>query len=205
MNTITVPSVDVLRNRGIQIEVHVVDVDEHGKYSRRFDDNDQPVYEAVWVKFDNWAIANIEQPAPAGFGDLDGWEQELNIRATSTVLKSFALIEDKYVLNAAGQTLPDMRWAAMRLKDNSTRLYALALANAMFMANGIEADVVGEVLRRSLKVTIEALEDGNAKAAASLAELEDSITQTDRNPLPESPSGTPTGADSVEALTSSGA
>jgi hypothetical protein len=203
MNTITVPSVDVLRNRGIQVQVHVVDTDDKGKYVRRLDDNDQPVYETIWVRFTNWTIANLEQPVPEGFGDLDSWELELNIRATSTVLKTYALVEDRLTLGSNGQTVPDVRWAAARLKDNSTRLYALALTSAMFMANGIEADVAGEVLRRSLKATEEAIKEGNAKAVESLAQL-DSIIQTALGQSPDSPSGTETGVDSEEALTSSG-
>lgn len=204
MNTITVPSVDVLRNRGFQVKVHVVDTDEHGVYTRHYAEDDQPVFEYIWLRFNNWLIANMESPQPKGFGSLGGWEAELNERPTSAVLKTFALVEDRYVTDFDGQTLPDIRYASERLVDNQVMLYGLALTNAMFLANGIEPETVGEVLKRSLKEVADSIQERNDKAHTALADILETIPTSPSESL-TSKQSSDSGQEQDEVLTSSGA
>ena len=178
MNTITVPPIDVLRNRGFQAKVHAIVTDDRGSYSRKFDNDGQPLFETIWVRFTNWTMANLESPAPQGFGELRLWEAELDIRSTSTIIKTYAMIEDRYVLDNHGNTVPDMRYASLRLIDNQDMVYGTALTNAMFMATGVTPENAGEAMRRAIKEIQQSVDDRNQQVEDRLAAIQET-TQTD--------------------------
>lgn len=185
------PTAAVLRNRGVPVQVHVVEAETALRFHRKVDDDTgEPVFETRYVALTAWTLARIEEK----WGDLDGWQKAAEAQPYLTAIESLALVWD----------LPAPAVGTMLL-DGDLEDYNTALAAAFMLANGADGDAVVRVLTASVKVgkvAKAAVADEAAKIATDLDKAMEDLDQA----IADTPgtSGSEPGSTEVEAMTSSG-
>jgi len=179
------PSVQVLKNRGIPVLVHQVEPDANGvRYNRVYTSDDlnaEPVLETMFIKFTNLSLSDVEEQ----WGDLDEWEKALDDKPFLTMVKTLAIMWE-CTTQESGK----------RMIDDAIDDYATAVGAAILMANGIEGDAVVRVLKTgvsSAKRLKQRIASEGSKMVAELeaqeaeenAESAEPVTQT--NPSPATP------------------
>lgn len=178
------PSVQVLKNRGIPVLVHQVEPDPNGvRYNRVYTSTDldaEPVLETLFVKFTNLSLSDVEEQ----WGDLDEWEKAIDDKPFLTMVKTLAIMWE-CTTQESGK----------RMIDDAIDDYSTAVGAAILMANGIEGDAVVRVLKTgvsSAKRLRQRLAEDGAKMVAELEAQEaeenaESAPVTPTNPSPVTP------------------
>ncbi len=208
MSTVAIPSVDIVRNKGFMFKAHALD--QNGTKWERRTNGDSDVYENTWVKFTNWHIANLEAAEPTGFGGIPMWEAQLEMNPTTAVAKTYAILHDKFMVDRNGNTVPDVQWGAQSIPDGEITSAFVIFSNAMFLANGMDPDVVVRATAAALKERDKETARRNVLALKQVEnqERDDSDTPTTPTDQPQSqpsPSSTESSSRPEDALVTSGA
>lgn len=217
MSAIANVNVDILRNRGIMVEVHRLAKDNEGNlvqpYERVMNSADEYVYENIFIRFDNWTIANIEDAPPSGFGSFENYQEAMQTSPARTVPQTVAHLHEKYLLDKDGARVPDLRYGAMLLKDGHMQEYMLACLNAMMLAQGIASpEALAESVNRQVTSLRKLQKEANAAFEKEKFEMDEEdedgetseTTPTDRSDDTPSSTGTQDGVPSDDHSMSSG-
>jgi hypothetical protein len=225
-DTVRVPGHAALRNRGVPVSVHRLATDEAGDlvrpYVRIMDGDGEDagfVYDEMWIKLTNASLADLIEDDGVGWSSAEEWEKALNTHPFRTIARSIAIITGMWVDGVSGPTdgpVPDVRRAALTLRDDDMDAYATALGAAYAMANGIETDAAGKLIRAGVRTGAK-MKEAVAKAGwesllSSEEELDAEIDKFIGEITPTVPSAPdsggalplPSGSVSVEVSTSSG-
>ena len=82
------PTAAVLRNRGVPVQVHVVEAESATRFVRTFDEAGEPVFETRSVALTAWTLARIEER----WGDLDGWQKATEGKPYLTAIEVLSLV-----------------------------------------------------------------------------------------------------------------
>lgn len=174
------PSVDVLANRGIGTQVHVVRR-EGDRWVRAKDGEGNDIKEQYWIKFTNWTLALLEAPAPLGFGSADAWQAAFQNTPLRAMVKTLALLDEKTIITDAGEEAADLLYGAQRLLDGHVTTYASALVNAYMLAQGVSPEKIMAALKKTEREFNEKMnEELNFNDSPQNDEGESSNTQTDQ-------------------------
>lgn len=227
MNPLTVPSVQVLTNRGIPVLVHRVEPDASGVRFTRVYESDaldaEPVLETRFVRFTTLAMAEIEEK----YRRPDHWWVESVDERTGAVLRRRVNEGDEGAVNIdpmdeweeslstdPNLTLLDtyaLLWETTRqeagklLVDDHVDEYATALAGAVLLANGGGADAVVRLLKQGVSSSKRLRAEVAAAAEKALTELEEAEAADDAPAtptplsLPPEPSPQPSLSDGAES------
>lgn len=220
----------VLKHRGVPLRFHVLAVGEDGApvvpYARAYDGEGEdatPRYEDRWLQFSSSVLVDLENPA-VGWADLDAWEDNLQARPVSTIVRTIALALEMWVPGAHtadGYPVPDLRRAGTMILDGEIDDYASAIGCAFMLSQGIAPERAGEALRVQVKAAKDLRPLVNTELQRMLAEEEAAQEEAFRllhaavaaRDTPTSPSeaapspgppGTPSGAEPVGTPASSG-
>ncbi len=205
------PNAAVLRNRGFQFKVCVLEKEFGGgykiPYQRVTNPEGEPETELIWFRIDNSVLATIEEDAPTGWGSLEGWETALNKNPVKTMAQTLAIVLDDFVLADGGVSVPNVKRASKMLMDGVVADYLVGCSNAMLMAQGVDPEALGEATNRALVQVAERSDEATKKILAAFADASDTqISPTSDQKMVVSPSqtGLQDGPRSTEILTSSG-
>jgi hypothetical protein len=198
----TLPSVQVLKNRGIPVLVHQVEPDPNGVQWHRVFTSDapeaDPVLETRFIKFTNLSLSDVEEK----WGDTDEWEKALEAKPFHTMVATLAIMWEC-----------TRQEAGKRMIDDAIDDYSTAVGAAILMANGIEGDAVVRVLKSgvsSARQLRQRLQDEGMKLVMELEAADENPaadeSATPISPNPETPpqSSPNDGSPQSEEWTSSG-
>lgn len=201
-----VPTAQVLRNRGVPVRFHTLTATEGATgttYSRAFNDEDEPLFEEMWLAMSSSVLADMEDL----WGDMDGWENALNTSPNKALTTTIALAFEWFVTGPDGLPKPDNRRAGKAMIDGQTAAYSTAVGAAFMIAQGFPVEKAGEVLAAGLKD----IQEGNKEMSALdvvrlLNDDDESDETTPTSPAADTPgpSGTDSGSSTDETPTSSG-
>lgn len=147
--TVSIPSLDVLMNRGFRAVVHKVTQRAPGApWEREVDVNgNEAEYEVMHIRFTNWTTACLEEE----FGGMEQWQAQFEKQTFNTISKTIAIIEGKYTVGLNGANVPDTQYGAQRMKDNAVSDYSIAITNALMLSQGLSPELVGEAAEMAFK------------------------------------------------------
>lgn len=201
------PNTAILKNRGFQFKVCVLEKDDLGKvkvpYQRTIGAEGEPEIELIWFRIDNSLLADIEEVDPYGWGSIDGWEKSLNTSPVRTIAKTLAMFLEDFIPDRDGKSVPNIKRASKMLLDGVVADYLVAVSNAMLMAQGIDPEALREASEMAL---VQVAKKGEEAKATILEAFREATADTQTSPpvVSPSPNGLPDGAKSEEALTSIG-
>jgi hypothetical protein len=130
----------VLKNKGVPIEIAVVEKGEDNFWRRRFNEEGECVKETVYVRFTHNIIADLEER----YGDLESWQRQSETRVTSVARDTIALClrADKEKIGEA-------------MLEGSIQEYQNAIAMSWSITNGVDPTVASKMLRQAAKLAEE--------------------------------------------------
>lgn len=130
----------VLKNKGVPIELAVVESDDNGGWRRRFNEEGECAKETFYVRFNHNIIADLEDK----YGDLETWQRQSETRATSVARDTLAMClrMDKHKVGES-------------MLDGSIQDYQNAIAMAWSICNGVDPTVASKMLRQAAKLAQE--------------------------------------------------
>lgn len=143
----------VLKNKGVPVEIAVVEKSEDGTWRRRFNEEGECVKETVYVRFTHNIIADLEEQ----YGDLEAWQRQSEIRVTSVARDTLAMClrADKEKIGEA-------------MLEGSIMEYQNAIAMAWSITNGVDPMVASKMLRQAAKLANEQKQAVNAELESQL-------------------------------------
>ena len=184
-----VPNATILKNKGYPVKIHRLD--ETGQ--RVFNAAEEPVLDIFWVRFTNTDLATMEEDQPTGWGNLENWEAALNDQPYLTLNRTFAILCNMFTVDSDGTLSPEYRKAGLLLQDGQSHVYTTVLTGALLMAQGVDPETAGEVIRQGLKAVTDEL---GAKSGDILTNLTEATSPGSN--------GSTDGQNSEETSTSSG-
>lgn len=224
--SVRVPSVAVLKNRGVPITLHALVTDDAGvpvrPYVRRYDgesEEAEPVLEHRFLQFTSAVLSDLESD-DIGFGSMDEWQEQLGTKPFVSLTRTVAIALEWWVPGKStdtGAPVPDLRRAGKAMLDGLTDDYSTIVGTAFALANGVQPERALDLLKAGVrnakelrplidqeidKLLLEE-EAAIARARKQLAGEDDTPTSPPAADTPGS-SGSPDGSEAVATSTSSG-
>lgn len=138
----------VLKNKGVPIQLAVLERTEGGAWKRKFNEEGDFEKEIAFVRFNHNTIADIEDR----FGDLEQWQQMQETRASSTCREtlSICLAQDKQKIGES-------------MLEGALTDYQNAIAMAWSICNGVDPTTASRLLRQAEKLAEEQRQAINAE------------------------------------------
>lgn len=166
----------VLKNKGIPIEVAVVEKTDNGTYKRKFNEEGECEKETVYIRFTHNVIAELEER----YGDLENWQRMQETRPSSSARDTMAMC-----LRRERESVGEA------MLEGSLMDYQNAIAMAWSICNGVDPTTASKLLRQAAKLAEE-------QRNAVNQELENQLPK--ENPKPSrGKSGSPSGQKQEEA------
>lgn len=135
----------VLKNKGIPVKAYVIEQDPStGAWFRQDKGTEEePEFTVAdfWIRFDNNAIADLEDE----FGSLDGFEKAMEERPNIGIRAAFAAILGFDLNGREGK-----RAAGLKVIEGEQGNYATALGVALGIANGVDPTDAARMLESGL-------------------------------------------------------
>ena len=178
--TVSIPSLDVLMNRGFRAVVHKVEPVTGSGWKRAVDDEgNETEFEVLHIRFTNWTTACIEEE----FGGMEEWQEEFEKKSFTTIAKTIAIIEGQFTADKDGKNVPDVQYGSMRMKDNAISDYSIAVTNALMLSQGLSPELVGEAATMAFKE----MEQERGKAEQEIRKELDKMASENDDDTPTSP------------------
>lgn len=130
----------VLKNKGIPVEIAVLEKAEDGTFRRRFNEEGECEKETVHIRFTHNVIADLEER----YGDLETWQRMQEVKPSSTARDTMALCLRK-----------DKHYVGEAMLEGSLMDYQNAIAMAWSVCNGVDPTTASKLLRQAAKLAEE--------------------------------------------------
>lgn len=143
----------VLKNKGIPIQLAVVEKSEDGYYKRKFNEEGDCDKETVHLRFNHNVIADLEER----YGDLETWQRMQETKASTTArdTMSLCLRREKESVGEA-------------MLEGSLMDYQNAIAMAWSICNGVDPTTASKLLRQAAKLAEEQKDAVNKELESQL-------------------------------------
>lgn len=145
----------VLKNKGVPVEMAVVEKQADGTYKRKFNEEGDFERTKAFVRFTHNTIADIEDK----YSTLELWQSAMDIRPTSTIRDTLAiaLMKDPYEVGEA-------------MIEGQMFQYSNAIGTSWGIANGMDPTAASRILRQGNELAEKQIEESNKQILESMKE-----------------------------------